>query len=292
MVEIYTWDEVFRRKKGSPNLIFLTLYWYLFNKIGCQTQIVEDMRKLKEMKEFKDIPASVCEERNVTRYIRKMEEYNLISIREIKNRRFYYQALSFFYIDRFCIKLPKLRGRSELGTFKEHYREYKKYVGKLKISLDSDEAFLSFNTQRDNSVVPAQELVATYSSEPREFMKHLFLRRKRDYINLYFLILKTFEELWGIIEFCYSSKKEITSDFSILSTRKILETDFDTSFLVKKSRYLRWSPEENRKVNGKILRSHLGHVISHMSNYVVPRYESLELGYSSFNKETLEFEDH
>ena len=188
MNDICTWDEVFTRKKKDPNLTFLLLYWYLFNVSDFQGNIVEKMGDLKKLEEFNIIPNTLTEKSNITKYIGEMERYNLIGIKKKEGKRKYYQALSFFYLDPFCIKTPNSRGK----TIEEHYKEYRSRIIKFGINRFSDE--LKFNINRNNAVIPAQEIIKDLSSDLNKLMKFI-THRKSDYLTLYDLIVLTFRDL-------------------------------------------------------------------------------------------------
>jgi len=203
MVEFCPWNEVFGIYKRAENEAFVILYWYLFNKPDYQSNIVKEMKKLEES--FKNLPKGILHNRNIGKYLHKMEEYNLIGRLNTDKKPYYFQALSFFYVDPFCIKTPK----SKEKDIKSHYKEYREYVDELWITkkkrghahiifgnnhLSTVYLLLSFNHYRNNSVVPAQKIVQDYALEPSKFMRKI-LRGERDHIALYELIIRSFTEV-------------------------------------------------------------------------------------------------
>jgi hypothetical protein len=205
MAEICTWDQVFTSKN------YVILYWYLFNKPSYQRMIAKDMEELKKSEEFKEyIPPTLIYENNITTYLRDMEESNLIAVRNIEGRKHFYQALSFFYLDPFCIKTPE----SKKKFIKDHFKEYSEYLINMNIEKSdqfderaktimwrdiweswSSQAF-KFN-RKNNSVIPAQKVFQEYSSEPKEFMK-MISHSNVDYITLFELIEECFNEICGL----------------------------------------------------------------------------------------------
>ncbi len=262
MVEICTWDEVFKLRRGNPNVIFLILYWYLFNKPDYQSNITKEMKELKKLKEFEDfIPHSIAEERNITRYIRKMEEYNLIGVKEIVEKRRIYQALSFFYQDVYCVKTPKSRGK----MIAEHYKEYEGYLKGMK-GYPGDITY-------DRYAQGCQDIVAKLSSEPRKFMH--FLQRKADYITLLELIFDTFVE----IDLC-----DDVTGIRILDIERVREK------LISPNSDLEY-PDNLEFPNGRKYELDFSMMMSNII-MVQDEYKNIELGVTYFNKETLEFEKY
>lgn len=214
MVEVYTWDKAFT---GKTHIV---LYWYLFNRPDYQFHIAEEFANLRRNSdEFKEsIPVSLTYESNITNYLREMEQYNLVGIRNVEGRKHYYQALSFFYLDSFCIRTPE----SKKKHINDHFEEYKGYLRKLgldfvklgnKIEEITGENIFSyiffrmglndrvettylpfFCNRRDNSVIPAQRIFQEYSCDPKEFMRRIS-HEKIDYIMLYELIRESFKQI-------------------------------------------------------------------------------------------------
>lgn len=221
MVEVCTWDEVFSTYKKKANKNFVILYWYLFNKPDYQKNIADEMKRLIKLDEFKkNIPPSLTTQKNITKYFREMEERNLIGIKKTEDRKHYYQALSFFYIDPFCVKTPESNRR----VIKSHYEEYSNNVNELKLeTTNSSERgffcrsdgtlltlmklrpfyrfpYLSFQSGKDNSVIPAQRIFQYYSRKPEEFMKMVSMRNV-NHITLYELIKEGVKDVISLCDY-------------------------------------------------------------------------------------------
>jgi hypothetical protein len=209
MVEVCTWDKAFTSKAH------IVLYWYLFNRPDYQLHIAEEFADLRRNSdEFKEsIPRSLTCQNNITRYLREMEECNLVGIRNVEGRKHYYQALSFFYLDPFCIKTP----RSKKKYVNDHFEEYSEYLRDLNIELPyplrgkartimRKEEFwewsrLAFKYMgKNNSIIPAQKIFQEYSQEPSEFMEMISYPHV-DFISLYGLIEHCFKEIHDLLEF-------------------------------------------------------------------------------------------
>jgi hypothetical protein len=219
MEKICTWDQVFTTRN------FVILYWYLFNKPNYQSGIAEDMRNLKKSEEFeKYIPSSLTYESNITNYLRKMEKHNLIGRINTEKKPYYFQALSFFYLDPFCIKTPNSRKKD----IKTHFQEYSNHINELNFNrlgllqkigefigedIISQLGFrlnrkgnlllshLSFvSNGKNNSIIPTQRIFQQYSCGPKEFMKKLS-NEKIDYILLYELINLSFKQIHDLCNF-------------------------------------------------------------------------------------------
>lgn len=294
MKSVCTWDEVFTRKKKTPNLIFLILYWYLFNKPDFQSGIAKSLGKLKNEDEFKIIPDSITTERNITAYIHEMEKYNLVGIREVRGRRDYYQALPFFYLDSFCIETPKLRA----NTIEEHYAEYESRMLQLGIDCCSDDC-MEFNVNTRNTVIPAQDIIKELSSDLDKLLKHIF-RRKIDHLTLYDSIVLTFRDLSLFFDFPSISRL----DFEILDRKKsekmYSSEDHDIVSLTEKFYLKSAEIEELKKLNQRDWETQMvGYtdafsllptcLITHIENEIIPVYEKLQSGRISFDTETLKF---
>ncbi|KYK35925.1 MAG: hypothetical protein AYK19_01590 [Theionarchaea archaeon DG-70-1] len=204
MVEICTWDEVFTKYTKKENISLVILYWYLFNKPDHQKNIATVMGNLREKDEFKEIiPSYLAYPNNIGSCLRKMEEHNLVGIEKIKNRKRIYQALSFFYLDPFCLKTPESI-KVDIRTHHEEYINYVKGFNKQKAGwIDSEKSrfvgdtywpFQAFSFRKDNSVIPAQKIFQYYSPEPEEFMKWISYE-KIDYVVLYELIRDCFSDI-------------------------------------------------------------------------------------------------
>lgn len=301
MDNICTWDEVFTRKKQAPNLIFLILYWYLFNKPDYQSNIADKLEKLKEKKEFKDIPDSITKARTITKYIHEMEEYNLIGIKETKRRRDYYQALSFPYIDPFCIKTPKLKA----STINEHYEEYKKQIMELGIAKYKKFSDVSsFCASRNNAVIPAQEIFKDFSLNPNTFLR-FFFQGKRNYFALNDLIRECFSSLDYLIYYYYEkNKKKIqeTSEIQFIDIKKASKIfNYDIPDLIKKYHFIEWyegiESIDSAKIDEEKIKKYWHELCEHVGTDAFDKafaimliYTDLEFGRITFNKETLKFE--
>jgi hypothetical protein len=154
-----------------------------------------------------------------------MEETNLIGLRNVEGRKHFYQALSFFYLDPFCIKTPKSKKKS----IKVHFREYIDNLRKLRLDnfklinkienitgedinsrilyriapdLKSiDASYLPFiYNGRDNSIIPAQKIFQGYSCDSNEFMKNVFYKNI-DYKMLYELIKESFRQIHDLCRY-------------------------------------------------------------------------------------------
>jgi hypothetical protein len=294
MKSVRTWDEVFTRRKKAPNLIFLILYWYLFNKPDFQSRITDNLRKLKDKDEFKIIPDSIITERNITAYIHEMEKYNLVGIKESKGRRDYYQVLPFFYLDPFCIETPRLRA----STIEEHYIEYESCMLQLGMDRCSDDR-LEFNVNTRNTVIPAQDIIRELSSDLDRLLKHMF-RRKIDYLTLYDSIVLTFRDLRFFFDLSLISRL----DFEILDRKKsekmYSSEDFDIVSLTEEFYLTSAEIEELSKLNQRDWETHMmrytdafsslpANLIAHIENKIIPVYERLHSGQISFDREALAF---
>lgn len=219
MIEVTPWDEVFTEYKGTKKGIFTILYWYLFNKPDYLTNIASEMKKMEKSGAFENFPKVITHKNTIGKPLHEMEEYNLIGrcgpddLRKYdlieekigKTRRVYFQALSFFYIDFFCIKTPN----SVKKQIEDHYEEYKGHIGDSKIAKYPYRTVFSFDSPRNAPILPVQEIVQGCSSRPEKFMK-VISRGERDHIRLYELLIKTFEELESI--------SKISSVVSFLNT--------------------------------------------------------------------------
>jgi hypothetical protein len=214
MVEVCTWDKAFTSKTH------IVLYWYLFNRPDYQLHIAKEFADLRRNSdEFKgSIPVSLTYESNITNYLREMEEYNLVGIRSVEGRKHYYQALSFFYLDPFCIRTPK----SKKKYINDHFEEYKECLRKLGLNfvklgnkmeeITGEDIFSYilfrmdlndkvettylpfFCNRRDSSVIPAQRIFQEYSCDLEEFMRRIS-HGKIDYIMLYELVRESFKQI-------------------------------------------------------------------------------------------------
>lgn len=299
MDEITTWDIVFRKSGKTPNLIFLLLYWYLFNKSDFQTNVAKQFEKLAELEEFHDvIPRSLTTASNVTKYLIEMEKYNLVGIKKVENKRIYYQALSFFYTDPFCIKTPHLRGKET----RDHYEEYRKIIQDLHIDQhpywDEEGDFFPFNVKVDTSVVPAQEIVPYYFPDPKEFMAPFASVQKKNYLALYRLILTIYEDMY------YNHLRRLDSQpvhqlSSLIRETKIVEFAeaggaWHPILNVEFARQPSESEIHEREMIEKylpLLHSSIYGIMDIIDMCLLPIYEHFELGSLCFNKETLKFEE-
>lgn len=302
MDDICTWDEVFTRKREAPNLIFLTLYWYLFNKPDYQSSIAKNLRKLKDERGFKDIPDSITKERNITTYIHEMEEYNLVGIRETRGKRDYYQALSFFYLDPFCVKTPELRSK----TIDQHYEEYKNRIKELGIAVHNKKSMYSvasFSISRSNAVIPAQEVIKDYSLNPEGFLA-FFFQGKRNYIALNDLIRKSFSGIDSLF-YRFERGERNTANSELLDIEKALKI-FDNNMLslLKKYHFIEWYEgfeltdsidlaqldEKGIKYYWTVFCEHVGTAVSDAAARVMLIYTDFEFGRITFNKKKMKFE--
>lgn len=291
MNSVCTWDEVFTRKKKKPNMIFLILYWYLFNRSDYESNIVTEMRRLKKLKEFKDIPSSITEKSNITTYIGDMERYNLVGIKKKEGKRKYYQALSFFYMDPFCVKTPELRGK----TIEEHYEEYKKCIIELGLDKRPD-----FDTSRNNAVIPAQEVVHDFSSDVEKFMM-LFFQKKGNIIIFYDLIREAFSDLDTIL-YAYEKDRTENLDLAVLDAHKAQKIfDYDKPSLLTRYHFVQWSNGSESKheisVDGSSLKRYWEDFTLHCSTnafesvlHTMFLYTDLQFERISFNMEKMDFE--
>jgi len=219
MIEVTPWDKVFTEYKGTKKGIFTILYWYLFNKPDYLTNIASEMKKMEKSGAFENFPKVITRKNTIGKSLHEMEEYNLIGrcgpddLRKYdlieekigKTRRVYFQTLSFFYIDLFCIKTPN----SVKKQIEDHYEEYKGHIEDSKIAKYPYRTVFSFDSPRNAPILPVQKIVQECSSRPEKFMK-VISRGERNHIRLYELLIKTFEELESI--------SKISSIVSLLNT--------------------------------------------------------------------------
>lgn len=227
------WNEVFKTYKKAGTKIKVLLYWSLFNKPNYQGGIADKMGKIQTA-----LPSTVTDARAIGQALKEMEECNLISrineneiglfgIKDSRENIKYFQALSFFYLDPFCIKTPKSKGK----VIEDHYEEYINYI-KERIpapllnyrqiysfpdsSLDSEYfpmPFFAFDSLNKNcSVIPAQRIVQYYSSTSEKFMKAI-ISHGMNFLSLFELIKKSFEEALRIVKF-YSS--DLNEQFKLI----------------------------------------------------------------------------
>lgn len=224
MVNYCTWDRIFKRKRGSIKM-FVLLYWYLFNKVDYQAGILKNFENLKQNeKKFEILPKSLDRVQKTSDYIHRMEKSNLIGRDETykkdekKHKNIQYlQALSFFYLDPFCIRTPNMKGEN----IEAHYREYEKNMKILKRPC------LSY------PVEPMQKIFQEYSTEPEEFMNRI-LNMKWDYITLYELLQICYFNLYVLFYEALSpdSNRDLNQvDFEIIKfeeAKKLFNSDKTT----------------------------------------------------------------
>ncbi|MGD2248796.1 MAG: hypothetical protein PVF58_10365 [Candidatus Methanofastidiosia archaeon] len=314
MVEICPWNEVFTKYSESVNESLIILYWYLFNNPSYQRRIAEDMYELRESEEFKEkIPSYIAYENNIGNCIQKMEEHNLIGIERIENRKNIYQALSFFYLDPFCIKTPN----SVKGDIESHYQEYKQNLLRDGTKIDSDWREYSeyiFNEQLNTSVMPAQKLIQQFSHSTKQFMKYLFSKNNRNYLCLYELIRSTFfkfeafdREGWNMLHDCNILEIEEIIRKSGISEFHNQEFNETTDYMALERIWYEAgleygpnkSPTEKELQKTRWLEICLNNLINHvweinenLELFIIPIYRQLELNQLYFNGETLQFEEY
>lgn len=197
--KICPWSDVFTTYKKTENKIFVILYWYLFNRPDYQRAIAKAIEK-----NFRDFPKSTADSQLIGGYLAKMERFNLISRIDIENRklfgiadthrrRIYYQALSFLYLDPFCIKTPHSQGK----YIADHLKEYREYVKQLGVDEKMDLMY-AFNRSIDLSVVPLQKIFQKFSPEPEEFLMKI-VENGMDFMTLYRLILESMRDTLNLL---------------------------------------------------------------------------------------------
>jgi len=320
MICVCPWSDIFSRPKGKP---YALLYWYLFNKSDYQSSIADKLRKLKKLEIFEDVPSSITHERHIGSYLHEMEEYNLIGRINTDKKPYYFQALSFFYLDPFCIKTPKAKEKD----IEAHYVEYSNCVGELELSSLEILEYLplfAFNlNKKNNSVLPAQRIVQYYSSDPMKFMNKL-LHRRMDHISLYELIKASLRDVSYLFH-SYMMKEhqedfyEMVEDFGFPQTEFYPYSFFDSFAVLDKEKAVKM-PENSRielikqydiakwfgwdkliaeyRENEEELPwflwwNNLTDHVTRVREYVDAQlnlYQKIERGYFLFNKKTLKFE--
>jgi hypothetical protein len=240
MVEVIPWNMVFNLRNTEETKILFLLYWYFFNTPDYPTHLIDEVKTLE--KKY-DVPEGICHEGSISKYLKKMEEYNLISrvdydersliwIEDTRKSPTYYQALPFFYLDPFCITTPQSIG----GNIEAHFQEYKKKIEKLQLISKNSYKFI-FNPHKNNTVLPAQILVQELSKEPREVLKYAlkFDDKIIHCLTLYTLIRDSYLELKEAVSIAReylmicrdgsvsASTAPFKMSFKILDKEKIIE---------------------------------------------------------------------
>lgn len=213
------------------------------------------------MKEFKEyIPASLTRERTINKYVGEMEETNLIGIRNIEGRKHFYQALSFFYLDPFCIKTPESKKKFIKDHFEEYIRNLKKLsLNHLKLIYKMEEITgedinsrilyrIAFDFQslectylpfirngRNNSVIPAQRIFQEYSCDSKEFMRRIFYENV-DYMMLYELIKESFRQIHDLCKYRAAWIDYEIDHYELIESERFEEAiDMEHEFMAEKA---------------------------------------------------------
>ena len=315
MIEVIPWNMIFNLQNAEETKILFLLYWYFFNNPDYPAHVFDEMKTLEEKNEM---PEMLCHEGAINKYLRKMEEYNLISrvdygeralvwIEDTRKSPIYYQALPFFYIDPFCITTPHSVGKN----IEAHFQEYKKKIEKLQLMYKNSYKFI-FNPHQNNSILPAQILLQEFSKDPSEVLEYAlqFNDKIIHCLTLYTLIRDSYLELKEAVSIAHEylmlrEDESISPDaasskvlFKILGREKVLETikKYDENSFLQRSNIHIYEQERYLECK-KILQdcvesiSNLKRVSQSSESEQYIRDQCLQL-IANYEKEILNYRDH